>query len=226
VWQRSLPGVGSSGAFTATMDGGVLAVFLAVNPGQPDNGLDYTVVRFSASGNLMWQRYFGGDAAEIPSSIAELYDGGCIVSGTSTSGASGNKTSPLPGSWVIRLDKAGNKLWDQTYNTTAQPSVVFATAEGGAAIAVRGTDFHLIRLAPDAISMYQNLPLGRRLSGDGFRFWVTAPPADYRIEHSSDFMNWNLLQTNRITSIDPIPLEVLDSTTNGVARRFYRVRTP
>jgi hypothetical protein len=226
IWQRSMLSGGNWGAVTATSEGGVLAVFLAFNPEQPDNGLDYTVVKLSGAGNLIWQRYFGGDAAEIPSSIAEMYDGGCIVTGVSGSGATGNKTSPLPGSWVIRLDKAGNKLWDQTYNPITQPSVVFRSPEGGAAVAMSGEDFHIIKLAPDAVTLYHTPPSPVPAPyGTGFRFWVTAPPNNYRIEHSSDLTNWSLLQTNRITIADRSALEVLDGTTNGVPQRFYRVRT-
>ncbi len=226
VWQRSMVSAGNWGAIAPAMDGGVLATFLAFNPEQSDNGLDYTVVKFSAAGNIVWQRYFGGDAADIPSSITELYDGGCIVTGASSSGATGNKTSPLPGSWVIRLDKAGNKLWEKTYNSMTQPSVVYRAPEGGVAIAMNGADFHLLRLLPDAITLYPHHPMGAWwYIRNGFPVWVTAPPADYQIEYSSNLVDWTFLKTISIGNNGQHGVQVDDRTTNGVPQRFYRVRT-
>ncbi|UOQ75122.1 hypothetical protein [Hymenobacter cellulosilyticus] len=51
-------------------------------------------------------------------SILPTSDGGFLLVGVSTSGATGDKTQPARGGldyWVVKVDANGTKLWDKTF---------------------------------------------------------------------------------------------------------------
>src|SRR5688572_32397547 len=75
----------------------------------------------SAPPVIEWQRSFGGTNSEDARCVRMMGDGGFVVGGTSASLPGGNKTSVSFGSydyWLVRLDGAGNKVWDQSYGGT------------------------------------------------------------------------------------------------------------
>lgn len=82
---------------------------------------DYFVAKMDASGNVLWHKTYGGSDQEAVTALAALPDGGVLVAGQSRSGISGDKTQPVVGPnqaaedyWLLRLDSAGNILWDKT----------------------------------------------------------------------------------------------------------------
>ena len=95
---------------------------------------DYWLVRISASGDVLWDRSFGGTNSDTLFSIEQTSDGGLILGGMSNSGPSGNKTSISYGRdyWLVRLDPAGEISWDRTYGAGAESlSIVRQTPDGG-----------------------------------------------------------------------------------------------
>ena len=81
---------------------------------------DLWLVRLNSAGQKVWEAAFGWADSENALSVKQTADGGFIVAGWSASGVGGNKTSPNLGQadgWAIRLDAAGNKLWDRSYGT-------------------------------------------------------------------------------------------------------------
>ena len=85
---------------------------------------DYWVLRLDESGNLRWDKSFGGSQADWLHTVQQTRDGGWILGGISTSFTDGNKTSPqysLFGTfdaWLVKLDAGGNKLWENSYGGT------------------------------------------------------------------------------------------------------------
>lgn len=77
---------------------------------------DYWLVKLDADGNKVWDLTIGGDGRDFLSFLQQTRDGGYILGGTSDSGISGDKTEDNLGIdyWVVKLDAAGNKEWDQT----------------------------------------------------------------------------------------------------------------
>mgnify|MGYP000172407924 CR=1 FL=1 len=69
--------------------------------------------------HLAWQRSLGGGANEEANSIVQTNDGGFIVAGYTLSN-NGDVTlnKGAEDYWVIRLDAAGNVLWQKTYGGT------------------------------------------------------------------------------------------------------------
>jgi hypothetical protein len=85
-------------------------------------GTDYWIVKVDDSGNLLWDKTFGGSNNDWLFSLAISTDDGLLIGGQSFSPVSGEKTEanhdPAPSGsdrWVIKSDAAGMKLWDRTY---------------------------------------------------------------------------------------------------------------
>src|SRR5207253_107870 len=69
-------------------------------------GSDYWAVRVDSTGSKLWELPFGGIGMDNLYSLKLTRDGGYILGGYSSSGASGNNTTPTYGGadyWVIKL---------------------------------------------------------------------------------------------------------------------------
>jgi len=107
-----------------TGDGGYLLVGASQSgisgnktaPGFGDD--DIWLVRIDANGNKLWDHSYGGTGNDQAYGLQPAGDGGFFVFGFSSSGVDGNKTSPRLGSndcWLIKIDGAGNKIWERVY---------------------------------------------------------------------------------------------------------------
>ncbi len=87
------------------------------------NTTDYWVVKVDSLGNKQWDKTLGGSNDESLSCILSTSDHGYLVGGASYSGKSGDKTDVNRGTqfyttsdfWLVKLDSAGNIVWDKTY---------------------------------------------------------------------------------------------------------------
>jgi hypothetical protein len=92
---------------------------------QPNWGsftFDYWIVKTDSLGNKQWDKDFGGTSNDQLYSLQQTSDGGYILSGTSFSGISGDKTQPnwdpsnsTADYWMVKTDAAGNKMWDKRF---------------------------------------------------------------------------------------------------------------
>ncbi|KAA9345550.1 T9SS type A sorting domain-containing protein [Adhaeribacter soli] len=108
-----------------TADGGyILSGFSDSNVSgdktHPSRGrTDYWIVKLDLNGNKLWDRTFGGTELDDSPKIKQTADGGYILGGNSTSPVSGDKSENTQGAepdyWVLKLDNAGNKIWDRTF---------------------------------------------------------------------------------------------------------------
>ena len=81
-------------------------------------GGDYWVVKIDAAGNKLWDKTFGGTGVDDLRSIVTSADGGYLLGGSSYSGIGADKSEASRGIydyWVVKIDAAGNKLWDKTF---------------------------------------------------------------------------------------------------------------
>lgn len=103
----------------------------------PSNGLsDYWVVKLNASGTIVWDKLLGGAGEEQVYAVRQAADGGYIVSGYSTSSASGNVTGTIHGVfdfWVVKLTGTGTISWNTLIGGTQEQiaSNIEQTADGG-----------------------------------------------------------------------------------------------
>lgn len=162
-WQRTIGGSGQEDLITAfqTKDGGyMLGGSSSSNPTilenetkvekntketKPDlygkteksrGNMDYWIVKLDKTGQLQWQKTFGGKYADLLRSIEQTKDGGYILGGYSTSTASEDKTDANTGIgayWIIKTDNLGKIEWQHTYggNGDNQLYVIHQTQDGG-----------------------------------------------------------------------------------------------
>jgi hypothetical protein len=82
---------------------------------------DYWICAIDTSGNKLWDKNFGSYRNDYSPEIIRLTSGDYIVAGTSDTSVSGDKTVLNYGNfdyWLLKLDSAGNKLWDKVYGGT------------------------------------------------------------------------------------------------------------
>ncbi|WP_299701271.1 T9SS type A sorting domain-containing protein [uncultured Pontibacter sp.] len=96
---------------------------------------DYWIVKVDANGNKEWDRTYGGEGRDFLYSLQQTEDGGYVLGGSSWSDISGDKTEASRWSdyWIIKIDAAGNKVWDKTYggDFLERLYVVRQTQDGG-----------------------------------------------------------------------------------------------
>lgn len=82
---------------------------------------DYWVVKVDSSGNIQWDKDFGGNQVEDDlGQILKTQDDGFLICGASYSPISCDKTDANLGreqSWAIKIDSTGNTLWSRTLQT-------------------------------------------------------------------------------------------------------------
>ena len=144
VWDRTFGGTGGDAcnSIQATADGGFILggntlSGVSGNKTTPGyGGNDFWAIKLDANGNKQWEQTFGGSGDEDIHGVAVAPDGGFLLAGLSSSGPSGTKTGPNYGShdgWLVKIDSAGTKQWEQTFGGSASDSFtpVLPAADGG-----------------------------------------------------------------------------------------------
>ncbi len=122
LWQQALGGSNFEYATSVrtTLDGGyILAGYTASNDGDVSGNhggiADAWVVKLDGNGHKIWQKALGGSERDGASAITCTPDGGYVMAGT-TESANGDVSGYHGGTsdaWVVKLDKNGNKQWQQ-----------------------------------------------------------------------------------------------------------------
>ncbi len=105
VWQKIYGGTGTgiddASSVQQTSDGGFIVAGGTSSFGAGGN--DAWVFRLDSTGDVVWQKTYGGPGDDGASSVQQTSDGGFVVAGgTSSFGAGGFDA------WVLRLDSSGN----------------------------------------------------------------------------------------------------------------------
>jgi len=120
-WQRTLGGNDDDdfGALIQTSEGDFLVGGYSVSnasgeKSEDSRGVDdYWILKLSPSGDLLWDRTYGGDQIDRLFTMAETSIGTYLLGGYAASGISGDKTEAGNGGpdyWLIELDESGSLL--------------------------------------------------------------------------------------------------------------------
>lgn len=112
-------------AVLPTADGGYVLVGHTHLPG---GATDAYVVKTDASGNLLWEKTYGGDHHDKSDAVVQTGDGGYVVAGHTMS--FGNGSADV---YLFKIDSSGNLLWRKTYGGTTwdMANSMVLTADGG-----------------------------------------------------------------------------------------------
>lgn len=145
-WQSCLGGTDYEYAYsiTQTIDGGYFVCgnslsddgdVIGIDP--IDNG-NIWILKLSETGEIVWQKNFGGTLADYAYSIKSTPDGGSIIAGTTFSingDVVGNHGSS--DMWIIKLNSTGSVLWKKCFggNGFDGANEIELTSDGGYIIA-------------------------------------------------------------------------------------------
>jgi len=114
IWQKAFGGAADDLAFAIdqTADGGYIVAGRTNSYGAGNT--DFWVLKLDASGNLKWQKTYGGSALDWAFSVRQTADGGYVVAGRTDSFGAGSSDI-----WVLKLDGSGTVLWQRTFGGSA-----------------------------------------------------------------------------------------------------------
>jgi len=138
IWQKTYGGSSydTPRSIRQTVDGGYIVAGFTRSSGAGSN--DYWILKLSSTGNIEWQKTYGGSDAEHANSIRQTADGGYIVVGNTYSFGAGSDDI-----WVLKLYSTGNIEWQKTYGASGSDYAycVQQTIDGGYIIAGDTTSF-------------------------------------------------------------------------------------
>lgn len=146
-WQRTYGGSfdDQANSVQQTSDGGYIVVGVSdSNNGDITNfrgDKDFWVLKLSASGDIEWQKKYGGDDKETAYAVKQTPDGGYIVAGNSYSydgvimPVNGDVTNfhGYTDGWVVKLSNTGTLEWQKCLGSTEIDDFfdIQLTADGG-----------------------------------------------------------------------------------------------
>ncbi len=151
-WNRTYGGTGAdmAHALLRTNDGGYAVAAYTESYGA--GASDFWLIRVDASGNMQWNKTYGGRRADWPQAMVQSVDGRYAIVGYTESLGAGASDF-----WLVNTDASGNALWNQTYGGTGSDwaEALVQADDGGYAIAGRtasfgagGYDFWLVKTDP------------------------------------------------------------------------------
>ncbi len=127
-WARSYGGAENDEcqSLLPTPDGGFLTVGFTESFGA--GGKDAWVLKLDSSGNVMWQKAYGGAQDEIASAVQQTPGGDYIVGALTGSFGAGDSDI-----WVFKIDTSGDILWQKSYGGSGEDvlNVLLHTSDGG-----------------------------------------------------------------------------------------------
>ncbi|MFZ3093759.1 immunoglobulin domain-containing protein [Methanothrix sp.] len=113
-----------------TSDAGYIATGRTKSYGE--NNYDLFLIKADKTGNILWQKNYGGAREDEGYSVEETADGGYIVAGRTRSYGSG-----MYDVWLMKVDPSGEKTWDKAFGGALddEASSIKQTIDGGFIIA-------------------------------------------------------------------------------------------
>jgi len=144
IWQKTYGGsdYDYASSIQETTDGEyIITGYTKSNNGditENKGGKDVWIIKLDNTGNIIWQKTYGGSYDDYAESIIETADSGYIVAGYTESN-NGDITENKGGrdAWIIKLDNTGNITWQKTYGGSEDDEAksIQETTDGGYIIA-------------------------------------------------------------------------------------------
>ncbi|WP_299208031.1 hypothetical protein [uncultured Dokdonia sp.] len=124
-WRRYFGGTNNDRAYATLQadDGGILMIGASESNdfdiSNAKGSYDFWVVRIDASGNLLWERSYGGSEIDIAYAATKTPDGNYVIAGDTRS--NDGDVTEFNGNadvWVIKINDQGTLLWEKTLGGT------------------------------------------------------------------------------------------------------------
>jgi hypothetical protein len=148
IWQKTYGGTNNDYAtsIVSSHDGGYMVAGSATSADGDVTGLlgyqNYWLIKLDSSGNLQWEKCYGGNYGDVATSIINTNDGGYFVIGNSNSDSlevtNHHDTSNYNVDvWAVKIDSTGTLLWENSFGGSLNDnaSCVIKTLDGGFVIA-------------------------------------------------------------------------------------------
>jgi len=173
-WQRAYGGGYGDWASSIwqTADGGYIVAGTTVSFSDGDD--DIWILKLSSSGDIEWQRTYGGYDHDFAESIQQTSDGGYILAGGTRSFGAG-----IYDFLVLKLSAAGDIEWQKTYGETGSESAysIQQTGDGGYILAGEdGRDIVIVKLSSTGAIEWQR----------AYSFWVGSNDHACSIKQTDD----------------------------------------
>jgi len=140
MWNHTYGGANfdSASCLVATSDGGYAMAGQTYSLGA--GNADFYLVKTDATGNMVWQKAYGGTEEDRAYSLVVTSDGGYALAGYTY--FSDTQSYDF---WLVKTDSSGNMEWSQAYGGTEYDYAfsLVATSDGGYAIAGETGSFGL-----------------------------------------------------------------------------------
>lgn len=121
LWEKSFGGsqIDEAHAISASNDGNYIIIGDTrsddLDVSNNKGAADLWVIKITPSGNLIWEKTFGGISFDVGRSISKTQDDGFIICGNSRS-TDGNlsNNNGQNDAWVLKIDTNGNLKWQKT----------------------------------------------------------------------------------------------------------------
>jgi hypothetical protein len=138
LWNKTYGGTNNDELrdLVQTVDGGYALAGNTVSFGAGD--CDFWLVKTDASGNMLWNKTYGGTGYDWADALVQTSDGGYALAGNTVSFGAGYNDF-----WLVKTNSAGNALWNRTYGGTNfdLADALVQTSDGGYALAGWTTSF-------------------------------------------------------------------------------------
>jgi len=138
LWNQTYGGSGGDQVISLfqTSDGGYVLSGITNSSGSGNS--DFWLVKTDATGNMQWNKTYGGTGVDGAQYANQAGDGGYAIAGyTASFGAGGFDF------WLVKTDTLGNMLWNKTYGGTGtdRANAMIQTNDGGYALFGPTTSF-------------------------------------------------------------------------------------
>lgn len=126
VWDRTFGGAGDDAARAVVVSNDNCFVAGYANPNGGEN-YDFLLMKLDASGEVVWNRTYGGTQSDKAYALTEVSDGLVMVGDTRSKGMGDTDA------WTVKVDFDGNIKWETTAGGEGfdMPTCVTASMDGG-----------------------------------------------------------------------------------------------
>ena len=119
IWEKNFGGseIDEPRGITATNDGNFIIVGDTRSSDKDvilnNGGADLWMLKINSDGTLIWQKTIGGSSFDVARSIFKTQDNGYLITGNSRSSNTDFSNQGQNDAWILKVDNAGNKLWQE-----------------------------------------------------------------------------------------------------------------